>query len=196
MPSRETLARKGLRPAGGELSALAYFRRMARNNLWSNHRLHRAVLALGPGEFAAPRTSFFPSIKATLDHILSVDLYYLDMLEERGEGLALLDRFVDHADPAELADAQSRFDRRLLAFCDAIEAADLDRRVATDRGEAGSIPERIGDLLAHLFIHDIHHRGQVHAMLSGTSVAPPQLDEFFLDYDLRLREDEMTALGL
>ena len=55
----------------------------------------------------------------------------------------------------------------------------------TDRGEEGMIPERIGDLLAHLFIHQIHHRGQVHAMLSGTSVKPPQLDEFFLDYDKR-----------
>ncbi|WP_446720573.1 DinB family protein [Mesorhizobium sp. L-2-11] len=60
----------------------------------------------------------------------------------------------------------------------------------------GKIPERIGDLLAHLFIHDIHHRGQVHAMLSGTSVKPPQLDEFFLDYDLKLREAEVERLDL
>jgi uncharacterized damage-inducible protein DinB len=178
------------------LTALAYVRRMARNNLWSNNRLYGAVLALRPGEFAAPRTSFFPSIQATLDHILSVDLYYLDMLEEGGEGLAIIDRFVGHADPVELAAAQSRFDRRLVAYCDALEEAGLDRRVATDRGEDGSIPERIGDLLAHLFIHDIHHRGQVHTMLSGTSVAPPQLDEFFLDYDFRLRKDEVRALEI
>jgi uncharacterized damage-inducible protein DinB len=68
--------------------------------------------------------------------------------------------------------------------------------VPTDRGDEGIIPERIGDLLAHLFVHDIHHRGQVHAMLSGTSVKPPQLDEFFLDYDLRFRRDEVARLGL
>ena len=54
------------------------------------------------------------------------------------------------------------------------------------------IPERIGDILAHVFLHDIHHRGQVHAMLSGTSVAPPQLDEFLLDYD---REAERARRG-
>jgi hypothetical protein len=30
---------------------------------------------------------------------------------------------------------------------------------------------------AHLFQHQIHHRGQAHAMLSGTSAAPPQLGE-------------------
>ena len=53
----------------------------------------------------------------------------------------------------------------------------------TDRGAKGMIPERVSYLLAHLFQHQIHHRGQAHAMLSGAGVSPPQLDEFFLDYD-------------
>jgi uncharacterized damage-inducible protein DinB len=178
------------------MDLLSHYRRMAANNLWSNDRLYRAVLALPPGEFEAVRTSFFPSIKATLNHVLSVDLYYLGMLEEDGVGLALFDRYSDFDDPAELAAAQAASDRRLLAFCEALGAGDLDRRVLTDRGEDGQIPERIGDLLAHLFIHDIHHRGQVHAMLSGTSVKPPQLDEFFLDFDWKLRRDEAERLGL
>jgi uncharacterized damage-inducible protein DinB len=51
-------------------------------------------------------------------------------------------------------------------------------------------------VLAHLFQHDIHHRGQVHAMLAGTRVAPPQLDEFFLAQDAPLRAAELEALGL
>lgn len=173
-----------------------HFRRMAQNNLWSNDRLYRAVLSLQPGEFEAPRTSFFPSIAATLNHLLSVDLFYLDMIEERGLGLNVFDRFSDHTDRAALAADQAEADRRLLTFCDRLTAGDIDRLVMSDRGEAGQIPERIGDLLAHLFVHDIHHRGQVHAMLSATSVAPPQLDEFFLDYDLALRREEMSRLGL
>ena len=164
--------------------------------MWSNDRLHRAVMSLAPGEFAAARTSFFPSIRATLNHVLSVDLYYLDMLEEGGRGLGIFDDWVDHDDPAALADAQAAFDRRLLGCCEKLTEADLDRRVPTDRGDDGVVHERIGDLLAHLFVHDIHHRGQVHAMLSGTSVKPPQLDEFFLDFDRRLRRSETARLGL
>jgi uncharacterized damage-inducible protein DinB len=178
------------------MDLLSHNRRMARNNLWSNDRIHRAVLSLRPGEFEAERTSFFPSIKATLNHILCIDLFYLDMLEQSGVGLAIFESFSDHDDAAALAAAQSGFDRRLVAFCDRLGNDDVDRRVPTDRGEAGQIPERIGDLLAHLFVHDIHHRGQVHAMLSGSSVAPPQLDEFFLDYDLRFRRDEVERLRL
>ena len=178
------------------MDLLSHNRRMARNNLWSNDRIYRAVLSLEPGEFEAGRTNFFPSLKATLNHILSVDLFYLGLLEEGGIGLGIFDSFTDKNDPAELAAAQTAFDRRLVAFCDALAESELDRRVPTDRGEAGKIPERIGDLLAHLFIHEIHHRGQVHAMLSGSSVKPPQLDEFFLDYDLRFRRDEVERLRL
>jgi uncharacterized damage-inducible protein DinB len=173
-----------------------HFVRMAQNNLWANDRLYRAVLALKPGEFEAERTSFFPSIKQTLNHVLSVDLYYLDMLQEGGVGLGVFDRWTDYDDAAELAAAQAACDRDYLAFCTALQADDLERRVNTDRGEDGQIPERIGDLLAHIFQHDIHHRGQVHAMLSGTSVEPPQLDEYFLDFDLKLRRDEVARLGL
>ncbi len=52
--------------------------------------------------------------------------------------------------------------------------------------------ERIDAVLPHLFQHQIHHRGQAHAMLSSTGVAPPQLDEFFLDFD---RHPSVAAFG-
>ncbi|TPK66586.1 damage-inducible protein DinB [Mesorhizobium sp. B2-4-19] len=178
------------------MNLLDHLRRMAGNNLWSNDRLYRAVLALKPGEFEAERTSFFPSIKATLNHILAVDYLYLDFLEEGGVGAAAHDDFVPFDEPRPLFAAQVAADRRLIAFCDGLSEADLDRRVITDRREDGMILERIGDILAHVFLHDIHHRGQVHAMLSGTSVVPPQLDEFLLDYDIKLREEEVERLGL
>jgi uncharacterized damage-inducible protein DinB len=178
------------------MNLLDHNRRMAANNRWSNDRLYRAVLALQPGEFEAERTSFFPSIKATLNHVLAVDHLYLDFLEEGGVGSDAYDKFVGFDDPRSLAAAQAEVDGRLIAFCRRLAEADLDRRVATDRRADGMIPERIGDLLAHLFLHQIHHRGQVHAMLSGTSVKPPQLDEFLLDYDLRLRREEVERLRL
>ncbi|PBC01609.1 DinB family protein [Mesorhizobium sp. WSM3860] len=178
------------------MTLLDHLRRMARNNLWSNDRLYRAVLALKPGEFEAERVSFFPSIKETLNHILAVDYLYLDFLTDGGLGAAAYDDFVPFDDAANLAKAQADFDHRLIAFCDSLSETDLDRRVLTDRREDGMIPERIGDILAHVFLHDIHHRGQVHAMLSGTSVEPPQLDEFLLDYDIELRKEEVERLGL
>jgi uncharacterized damage-inducible protein DinB len=49
-------------------------------------------------------------------------------------------------------------------------------------------------VLAHLFMHQTHHRGQAHAMLAGTSVKPPQLDDFMLLGDAAQRQADMAAL--
>jgi uncharacterized damage-inducible protein DinB len=59
----------------------------------------------------------------------------------------------------------------------------------------GRVEEAMHRLLAHLFEHQIHHRGQVHAMLAGTPVAPPQLDEFFCANEADLRAAELAELG-
>jgi uncharacterized damage-inducible protein DinB len=57
---------------------------MARNNAWANHRLHEACAGLSAEDYKARRTSFFPSIHLPLNHILLVDWYYLDALDNGG----------------------------------------------------------------------------------------------------------------
>ena len=174
----------------------AHFRAMARNNAWSNHRLLAACAALSQGEFAATRTSFFPSLQQTLNHILVVDWYYLDGLEQGGRGLAVVADELPFPALRDLAPAQAAADARLVQLCDGLSEATLDRVVLLDRGDEGLTHEAVHAVLAHLFVHQIHHRGQAHAMLAGTSVAPPQLDEFFLAWDAPRREAELTRLGL
>jgi uncharacterized damage-inducible protein DinB len=173
-----------------------HFRAMARNNAWSNHRLHAACAALAQAELEAPRAGSFPSLQRTLNHVLLVDRYYLDGLEGGGVGLSV---FADEIPPptlTELAAAQSESDRRLIRICDGLDEAGLGRIVALDRGVDGITHEPVHAVLAHLFVHQIHHRGQAHAMLSGTHVAPPQLDEFFLAWDAPRRAAEVARLGL
>jgi len=169
---------------------------MARNNAWSNHRLLRACGELTQEEFEAKRVSFFPSLQLTLNHILVVDRYYLDALEEGGRGLALIESDLPFPKLEDLALAQRTTDTRLIQFCDALKDAGLDRVVSIDRGEHGITREAMNAVLLHLFAHQIHHRGQAHAMLSGTRIEPPQLDEFFLAWDAPRREREIEELGL
>ena len=56
-------------------------------------------------------------------------------------------------------------------------------------------PSRRDDVLSHLFQHQTHHRGQVHGMLSASSVKPPQLDEFIVGDDQPARAEDMALLG-
>ncbi|MEO0502066.1 MAG: DinB family protein, partial [Pseudomonadota bacterium] len=60
--------------------------RMAQNNAWANARLHGRISDMDAVTFAAPRPGFFGSLKATLNHIHQVDLYYIDALEQGGAG--------------------------------------------------------------------------------------------------------------
>ena len=174
-----------------------HFVAMACNNAWANHRLLTACGTLTPEEFAAPRVSFFPSLRATLNHILWVDIYYIDALERDP---TVLERYSDpppdFADAASLYDAQRASDRRLVAFCDRQTEAMLGEGLVLPRPNRTPPPSSVASILEHLFQHQIHHRGQAHAVLAGTRVKPPQLDEFFLAGEEHLRRDELRALGL
>ena len=175
----------------------------AYNNGWANHRLLRACAQLSQADFVAPRSGFFPSIKATLNHILTVDWFYIDALEREARGAPphpdFRAEFFTVPEPFDtcgaLWDAQRAADRRLIAYCRALRDADLGRIVSIDRGEGAWQRDTRQRLLAHLFEHQIHHRGQVHAMLSSTSLAPPQLDEFFAAGEAPLREQDFRELG-
>lgn len=173
-----------------------HFRRMARNNAWSNYRLLEACGRLNPDEYRAHRTSFFPSIQATLDHILMVDLYYLDALEGGRRGYARIARWQPRTEFPSVRMAQIATDQRLIGFCDRLTVQELDRVIGIDRGPDGVDHETVGDTLSHLFVHQVHHRGQVHAMLAGSPIAPPQLDEYFLKYDTISRAPDLDTLGI
>ncbi|BBH33069.1 DinB family protein [Pseudomonas bijieensis] len=170
-----------------------YFLAQALNNQWANHRLLTACAQLSEAEYAAPRTGFFPSIQGTLCHILEVDRYYLTALEGDRDGQ--IKDFSETLAFAQLKESQTRADRQLLALCESLRERDLARCVELVRVD-GVVRERIDRLLLHLFEHQIHHRGQVHGMLSGTGIKPPQLDEFFLDCDRPFRQQEEPQLRL
>jgi uncharacterized damage-inducible protein DinB len=177
------------------MSAIVYFRAMACNNAWANHRLLGACSRLSAEALAATRTSFFPTIIHTLNHILTVDWFYVSSLEGASMGYAAFDPEVPCPQFADLAREQRAVDLRLIGLVDAMTDAELHAPAAIVRGSSMQT-ERRDLILLHLFEHQIHHRGQVHAMLAGTDVAPPQLDEFFMADERALRQQDLAALGL
>jgi uncharacterized damage-inducible protein DinB len=167
---------------------------MAYNNAWANHRLLAACARLTQEEFTAARTGFFPSLRATLNHILTVDLFYIDAMEGGRLGPKAWAEREPCKTVAELQPRQAVLDRRLIAVTEALGAEGLASVVEIDRVSRVQ-RERMDRLLLHLFQHQIHHRGQAHAMLAGTTIAPPQLDEFFSAGEATLRAGEFAELG-
>jgi len=167
----------------------------AHANRLANKRLQGALANLSTSELHAPRTSFFPTIIGTLNHLLAVDLYYIAALHGEPDMAARYDRYAPHDELAPYAAAQDASDLKLIAFCDKLDDTSVNAVVRMDRGEGKSQSDLACLVLEHLFMHQTHHRGQVHAMLAGTQVKPPQLDEFIMRADEPFRVMDMSGLG-
>ncbi|GGC18824.1 DinB family protein [Pseudoduganella buxea] len=179
-----------------------YLLAQARNNAWSDHRLLRACSALSQPEFEdMTRTNFFPGVGATLNHIVTVQQFYMDALLRERDGepphpdyQSFFRPPAPYATCAEVWRAQKASDIELIGYCAALTDATLDRPVTILRTDRVQVDTR-QRLLAHLFQHQVHHRGQIHAMLAGTRVAPPQLDEFYASGEADLRAEDFAELG-
>ncbi len=167
------------------------FQQFAYNNLLANHRLLSAAEELQQGEFEAKRTGFFPSIKKTLNHNITVDWFYVDALEGGTLGARAWAVEEPFDNPVDLKVAQKQVDFRLIGICSELTPDMLAQNLQFYR-----FNEPQGNILSHLFQHQIHHRGQAHAMFAGTSVAPPQLDEFMFSSDHAERARDLEELRL
>ncbi|MEX0310568.1 MAG: DinB family protein [Tateyamaria sp.] len=173
------------------------FAPQAYNNAWSNHRLLRSCAALTSDELSQSRPSFFGSILACLNHILIVDWYYVSALEGACIGSAAFADEMPYHDIAALRAAQRDADLRLIAVTEDATLSDPARPVIMPRADFVQT-ERFDRTFLHLIQHQIHHRGQVHSLLSMTQVPPPQLDEFYMawDADASRRAPDLAEMGL
>ena len=164
------------------MATLDYFRTLARYNQWANRTLFAAVAQLPEAEYMKPRQAFFGSIHGTLNHNLVGDRVWMGRLTGHDSGIKALDQML-YGDFAGLRVAREAEDAQIINVIDAMDLPTLNsnlRYKAIVDHSTNTLPMQF--VLAHLFNHGTHHRGQTHGLLSQTSVAPPSLD---LPYYLR-----------
>src|SRR5215213_7262685 len=133
-----TVPRTSLRSCGlladNAMNDVLPYRTMAYNNAWANHRLLTACARLSSEEFTAKRTGFFPSLRATLNHILIIDRFYVDAMEGGTLGPAAWADREPCGTVAALQQAQAAVDQRLLAVVESLDGPGLARIVSVHRG--------------------------------------------------------------
>jgi uncharacterized damage-inducible protein DinB len=152
-----------------------YFLTLARYNAWANRRLYDACAALSEAEYMKPRPAFFGSIHGTLNHLLVGDRIWIARIQHKPNPKITLDQVL-YGDFVALRVARQAEDDHLINLIGGIAERSLDQPLAyaNTKGQRQQTPLRL--VLAHLFNHQTHHRGQVHGLLSQTGVAPPSLD--------------------
>ena len=157
----------------------AHYRMFGRYNAWANARLYAAAAALSPEQFRADRGAFFKSVQGTLNHLLATDLIWQKRFTGEGEAPDRLDGIL-FEDFDALRVARIAEDARIVRYVDGLDEA---RIAGTIKYRRVSSPEEfvqeLGPALADWFNHQTHHRGQVHASLTGLTGAAPELDLLF-----------------
>lgn len=156
-----------------------HYRMFGRYNAWANRQLYEAVARLTTEQYRADRGAFFKSVHGTLNHLLVTDRIWMQRFTGEGDAPDRLDAILFETFD-ELRAAREAEDRRIVDF---VEKLDDGRIAGTIRYRRVSSPEefeqQLAPALAHWFNHQTHHRGQVHALLTGLVGEAPALDLLF-----------------
>lgn len=160
-----------------------YARLMARYNQWQNISIYEAAASLDDAARKLERGAFFGSIHATLNHILWADRFWLHRfsgtpkppIKPAREALATYEGFED------LRAQRIACDELILKWAGSLQQADVEGDLTYYATSAGREMKRNRALLImHMFNHQTHHRGQIHAMLTQAGAKPENTDLPFL----------------
>lgn len=151
----------------------AHFQLMARYNQWVNRRLYEQARGLTDEQYRRPVGAFFGSLHGTLNHILVGDRIWMRRFTGTGDAPAKLNAIL-HDDLASLERAREEEDARILRYVDGL--SDPDCAAELEYKTTAGVPYRnvLGQLLAHFFNHQTHHRGQAHMILTVLGIAEPK----------------------
>lgn len=148
---------------------------LAQHNKWANNRISEAISEISEDEYMKDRGSFFKSIHGTLNHLLLVDRLWQGRMTGKLYPAKGLDEIVA-ADRETYIEARAAEDDLIIDLIASLspEAIEEEFSYSTIVGFAASDKRRT--VLAHMFNHATHHRGQAHDQLSQVPMDPPPLD--------------------
>ena len=150
----------------------AHFVMMAQYNSWANARLYRMAGTLPDEQYRRDVGAYFKSLHGTLNHLLATDRIWMRHLTGTGDHPAKLNAIV-FDDLPSLTAARQEEDQRIINFVQDLTELHLEE-MWEYRALNGTLQrQQRRAILAHLFNHQAHHRGQAHAILTVLGVAEP-----------------------
>lgn len=159
-----------------------YCQTMARYNAWQNAQMYEAMQGLDHDALWQERGAFFGSVLGTANHLLWGDRMWM----ARFNGGSPPDqKLPESATLTPTLDAwwaeRLRMDRRMVLWAGNLRSIDLIGEMRWYSGaKGGEVSAPVGHLVAHMFNHQTHHRGQIHAMLTAAGQGAPVSDLFLM----------------
>jgi uncharacterized damage-inducible protein DinB len=157
------------------MDLLDSFRILSKYNRSANACLYEQCAQLKPAEYRLQRQVSFGSIHALLNHMLLADGIWMSRFTGGSTTTPPLDTVLFDTFEA-LRPARVKKDEGIEAFFASADDDFLTRPLRYTNSRGKDYEDSAAVAVLHFFNHQTHHRGQVHVMLSQTSIKPPSLD--------------------
>lgn len=160
----------------------AYVRTMAAYNREMNRRLYAAAGRLSDAERRREAGAFWGSLHGTLSHLLWADSTWLSRFSDWPKPMVPLKESAGMVqDFAALTAAREKLDAAICDWAAAIDEpwlAGEQSWFSASAGCARTAPRAL--LVAHMFNHQTHHRGQAHALVTRAGEKTGDTDLFLV----------------
>lgn len=142
---------------------LTEIRELYAYNEWANKRMFEAVRRLSPDEFGREIKSSFPSVRETMQHMISAEWIWLS----RWKGVSP-SKWPENWDTSSFASLQSIWNdlnRDLIDFVRSLAESDLNKEIAYQNIKGDPFSNLLWQMMRHVVNHSSYHRGQITTLL-------------------------------
>ena len=154
-----------------------YFLMLAHYNQWANQKLFSILTTLTEEQLNQDCGAYFKSLMQTANHLLVGDLLWFERIKGAVASNYALGEIL-YPQIMSLIPARFEHDQCLIGFLNEYDEAAFNRLITYIR-RGQTYTEPLIEILAHLFNHQTHHRGQMHSMVFQLTGKSLELDLIF-----------------
>jgi uncharacterized damage-inducible protein DinB len=154
-------------------SIMVDVRKLLKYNETVRHRYFRKLSGLSWEEFAKNREASFHSIKNIFVHTLSAIDYWLDFLQK--ENLHSKRKYDEYGTFEEVRAYMEHVENRTHGYLNSLTSEGLSKTFMIEEHGGKSFEVTAEDVLIHVFEEEVHHRGELIALLWQMNVEPPPM---------------------
>ena len=141
---------------------------------WANARIFECVDGLPEAEYTRTIESSFPSIAATLAHIISAEWVWLRRW--KGESPTVVPEWAGGASRQVLHETLREVEAERDAFLNTLTEDSFTAPISYRSVKGDPFTRPLWITLQHVINHSTYHRGQLTTMLRQVGAAPPSTD--------------------
>jgi uncharacterized damage-inducible protein DinB len=148
-------------------------RKLLEYNERVRHRYFKALSRLPWKEFVKNREASFHSLRNIFVHTLSAIDYWLDFLQK--ENLHSHRNFGQYQTFQDVETYMKLVEARMHKYFDSPPTGGLKKKYEMTSNSKKTVEVTAEDVLIHVFEEEVHHRGELIALLWQMNVRPPEM---------------------